>query len=266
MQSSFFFATIHHKACPMLTANVLKNRSAELDLSEKNALESAIAQTKTFDAKQIVVPQKLPVRVSTLLVDGFMTRHFDAPDGKRHLVAVHVPGDFVDLHAYALKRLDHEVSAHTASCAAIFPHPALEHLQELDARLTRRLWFLTLLDGAMHRQWIFRLSSLNAIERVAHFLCEMNARLLAIGASDGSTFCLPMTQVDIGEVCSLTHVHVNRVLRQLRETGLCHLHASQVHITDLKGLVAMARFDPVYLYLNARTHARSLGAFGEIEA
>ena len=243
----------------MLVSNLLKNRSTELSMAEKNALESAIAQTKTFEAGEIVVPQNTTVRVSTLLVEGFMTRHFDAPDGRRHLVAVHVPGDFVDLHAYALKRLDHDVSAHTAARVAIFPHPALERLQEVDARLTRRLWFLTLLDGAMHRQWIFRLSSLEAIERVAHFLCETNARLLAIGASNGTEFALPMTQSDIGEVCSLTNVHVNRVLRELRETGLCSLRSSRVRITDLKRLVAKARFDPAYLYLKTPTQTRAVG-------
>lgn len=250
----------------MLVSNLLKNRSSELSLAERNALESAITQTKTFEAGAIVVPQNTTVRVSTLLVEGFMTRHFDAPDGKRHLVAVHVPGDFVDLHAYALKRLDHDVSAHTAARVAIFPHPALERIQEADARLARRLWFLTLLDGAMHRQWIFRLSSLNAIERVAHFVCEMNARLLAIGESNGTDFALPMTQSDIGEVCSLTNVHVNRVLRELRESGLCHVRSSRVHITDLKRLVAKARFDPAYLYLKAHTQARAIGLPGKAGA
>lgn len=188
-----------------------------------------------------------------------MTRHVDAPDGKRHLVAVHVPGDFVDLHAYALKKLDHDVGALTAVKVAIFPHAALERVQALDDRLTRRLWFMTLLDAAMHRHWIFRLASLNATERVAHFLCEMNARLLAIGASDGARFTLPMTQSDLGEVCGLTNVHVSRVLRDLRDAGLCQLRSSRVHLVDLKGLVARARFDPEYLYLNPRIAALARG-------
>ena len=30
---------------------------------------------------------------------------------RRHIVGIHVPGDFVDLHAYALKRLDHNIVA-----------------------------------------------------------------------------------------------------------------------------------------------------------
>jgi len=42
-----------------------------------------------------------------------------------------------------------------------------------------------MLDAAMHRQWICKLASLHALQRVAHFVCEANARLSAIGLSTG---------------------------------------------------------------------------------
>lgn len=79
------------------------------------------------------------VNVSTLLVKDIITRHVGSPYGTRHLVAVHVSGDFVDLHAYALKKLDHDVSALADMTVAIFLHSALEKIQEVDSRLTRRL-------------------------------------------------------------------------------------------------------------------------------
>jgi CRP-like cAMP-binding protein len=241
----------------MLTENVLRHRSEALSDQERSILEGAISTTQTYAAGQVVVRQGLPVDISTLLVKGLMTRHVDAADGRRHLVALHVPGDFVDLHAYALKKLDHDVAALTDITVAVFPHASLEKIQASDHRLTRRLWFLTLLDAAMHRQWIYRLASLNAVQRVAHFLCETNARLMAIGASDGRSFNVPMTQNDIGEVCSLTNVHVNRVLRELREASLCSVRASQVDIMNLEGLVTKALFDPAYLFLTPQIATRA---------
>ena len=246
----------------MLTRNLLRNRAAELSNNERSVLEAAILHTRTYPAGHIVVRQGVPIDVSTLLVEGFMTRHVDALDGRRHLVAVHVPGDFVDLHAYPLKKLDHDVGALTDVLVAIIPHASLEQIQDADNRLTRRLWFLTLLDAAMHRQWIFRLASLNATQRIAHFVCEMNARLLAIGASNGIEFGLPMTQADIGEVCALTNVHVNRVMRELRELGLCQLRSSRLQILDLPGLASKGAFDPGYLYLNSQIAARATGQPG----
>lgn len=242
-----------------MTANVLRNRTFELGTEERILLESARSETLDFPAGQVVVPQGMPVGVSTLLVDGFMTRYVDARDGRRHLVAVHLPGDFVDLHAYVLKHLDHDVGALTNITVAIFPHEALERIQLAHPVLNKRLWFLTMLDAAMHRQWIYRLASLTAVQRVAHFICEMNARLMAIGASDGIRFTLPMTQTDIGEVCGLTNVHVNRVLRELREQQLCTVRSSNVEIHDLQKLAALGIFQPDYLYLNRPTADRALG-------
>lgn len=243
----------------MFTDNVLRNRTALLSRGEHVILEKAISRTAQVRAGQLVVRQGKPVTTSTLLVEGFMTRHVDTKDGRRHLVAVHVPGDFVDLHAYALKVLDHDVGTLTDVTVAIFAHADLERIQEEHAHMARRLWFLTLLDAAMHRHWIYRLASLTALQRVAHFLCEMNARLLAIGASDGRTFSLAMTQSDLGEVCGLTNVHVSRVLRQLREQELCTVRSAQVQIHDLKGLLAVGLFEPEYLYLNRQTAMRATG-------
>ncbi|WP_409172652.1 Crp/Fnr family transcriptional regulator [Variovorax sp. H27-G14] len=247
----------------MQTKSVLLNRTTSLSDAERGRLEAAIASVRTFRAGETAVRQDTQVQVSLLLVEGFMTRHVDALDGKRHLVAVHVPGDFVDLHAFTLKQLDHDVGALTDVSVAVFTHDALEKILIDDAALARRLWFITMLDAAQHRQWIYRLSSLTALQRVAHFFCETHARLLAVGRSRGHGFSLPMTQSDIGEVCSLTNVHVNRVLRDLREMGLCQVRSSQVQILDLAGLVKAGLFEPGYLYLNAHVAAQAVGHIGE---
>ena len=72
---------------------------------------------------------------------------------------------------------------------------------------------------AMHRHWMFRVAATTAIERVANFLCEIDLRLMAIGQSDGHRFALHLTQAEMGEICGVTSIHVNRVLRELREHG-----------------------------------------------
>lgn len=244
----------------MICQNILRHRTSELTSEERELLEGAVSTTRTLPAGQILVRQGEIINVSILLVQGLMTRHVDSIDGRRHLVAVHVPGDFVDLHAYTLKKLDHDVAALTDVNVAVFPHAALERIQTDHPHLTKRLWFCTLLDAAMHRQWIYRHASLNALQRMAHFICETNARLMAIGISDGRSFPLPMTQADLGEVCGLTNVHVNRILRQLREMGLCAVRAGLVEIHDLRGLVAAGVFQPDYLYLDSQIATRAIGA------
>lgn len=106
-------------------------------------------------------------------------------------------------------------------------------------------------DAALHRRWLFRVASSPAVERIAHFLCEINLRLMAIGQSDGRQFGLQLTQAEVGEICGITSIHTNRVLRELREKGLCKLHGNVFEIHDLGRLMGVARFCPDYLYYDA---------------
>lgn len=222
----------------------------QLDARERARLDGAVSEIRSFDARTTLVRAGEPVRQSTLLLEGFMSRHIDDAQGLRQLVAVQVPGDFVDLHGFPLKVLDHDVGTMTPVTVAIIPHTALEAITQEMPGLARKLWFATLLDAAVHRAWLFRLGRLDAAGRVAHFLCETNARLVSAGLSDGRRFALGITQADMAEICGLTSIHVNRVMRQLREEGLCVFRSAQVEILDPDRLTRRAQFDPAYLYLD----------------
>jgi CRP-like cAMP-binding protein len=236
----------------LFTDRFLKGRrGVQLGAEERAVLEGAISEVRSIDARATIVSAGDPLSNSTLLIDGFMCRYLDDREGMRQLVAVQVPGDFVDLHAYPLKTLDHDVATLTAATVAIVPHRALDGINATMPELTRKLWFSTLLDAAIHRAWLFRLGRLDAVGRVAHFLSETNARLLPVGLSDGSRFALGITQNDIAEICGITNVHANRVLRQLREEGLCVFRSSLVDILDVRGLARRGQFNPDYLYIDA---------------
>ncbi|PJN94024.1 Crp/Fnr family transcriptional regulator, partial [Amaricoccus sp. HAR-UPW-R2A-40] len=170
--------------------------------------------------------------------------------GDRQLLSIQIPGDFVDLHGYPLKALDHDVATMTDAQVAIVPHAEIDRIIAAHPSLARKLWFATLLDAALHREWIFKLGRLPAQGRVAHFLCETELRLRAVDLSNGVSFELPLTQSDIAEICGLTSIHVNRVLRDLRERGLCTLRGGIVEIQDRASLVRVGEFDPGYLYLD----------------
>lgn len=235
----------------MFTERFLRDkRGASLDATERARLEAAISEVTTFGPRKIVARAGEPLHVSTLLLEGIMSRYLDDRNGLRQLVAIHYPGDFLDLHAFPLKVLDHDVATLTTATVATVPHAEIEAIAEEMPQLIRKLWFATLLDAAIHRAWLFRLGRLDATGRIAHFLCETNARLFSAGLSDGRRFALALTQADLAEICGLTTVHVNRVMRQLREEGLCVFRASLVDILDPAGLAARAQFNPAYLYID----------------
>ncbi|GAB7552130.1 Crp/Fnr family transcriptional regulator [Novosphingobium sp. 11B] len=235
----------------MFTDRFLRyKRGVSLFPDERVRLEASITEVQTIEPRKIVVRAGHELDHSTLLIEGILSRYIDDRQGLRQLVAIHVPGDFVDLHAYPLKVLDHDVATMTAATIAIVPHSELDAVIAERPQLGRKLWFSTLIDAAIHRAWLFRLGRLDAMGRVAHFLCETNARLLSAGLSDGHRFALGLTQTDLAEICGLTNIHVNRVLRQMREDGLCVFRSSLVEIPDPERLAARGQFDPAYLYID----------------
>lgn len=236
---------------PMLTEFFLKNRrQQELSDEERAGLESILTAPVTLPKRKVVTSRGDVVSRSTFLISGFMCRYMDGSDGHRQLVSVQTPGDFVDLHGYPLQRLDHDIATISECQVAYAPHDKLTELIERLPHLGRLLWFSTLLDAAMHREWIFRLGRLDAVGRVAHMLCETYARLTAVGLVEDNVFSWPLTQQDLGEACGLTSVHVNRTLRVLREAGMVEVSDRTVTMMDFDRLAITGEFLPDYLYFD----------------
>ncbi|MFO1143724.1 MAG: Crp/Fnr family transcriptional regulator [Amaricoccus sp.] len=234
----------------MTTELFLRSRTTTLDAAERARLDAAISDVRSYGRRRTVVRHNTPLDVSLYLARGWMCRTIDNNQGDRQLVSVQVPGDFVDLHAYPLTSLDHDVSTLTNVEVAVFRHADLDALVAEAPALARKLWFSTLLDAAIHREWIFKLGRLPSHGRVAHFICETECRLRAVGLCRGNRFELPLTQPDLAEICGLTSVHVNRVLRDLRERGLAIVRGGVVEILDATALARLGEFDRAYLYVD----------------
>jgi CRP-like cAMP-binding protein len=229
----------------------LRARDAMSD-EEERVLRDVVARTEDVPADRIVVRAGEELSFSILLLDGLMCRYKDLRNGERQIMELHVPGDFLDLHGFLLKRLDHNVMALVPCRIAIAPHSRLAAITEEHPHLTRLLWLTTLIDAAIHREWLLSLGRRSAIARTAHFFCEMHARLGVVGLADATGFLLRITQTDLAECLGLTAVHVNRTLRELRESGLAVFRNGRVEILDPAGLKRTAEFDPDYLQIEKR--------------
>ena len=225
------------------------SRRDRVSPEEHAALAAALGQVRVHPAGDVLVRAGAPVGNSTLLLDGLISREFQLPDGKRQIVALHVPGDFVDLHSLLLKKLDHDVVALSDVRVALFPHEGLRHITETRPHLTRMLWLLTTIDAAVHREWTARLGH-PALIRVAQLLCELYERLTIVGGASEQGFPLQLTQADIADMTGLTAVHVNRTLRRLREAGLAIVRSGYASIPAADRLAAFCGFDPTYLYMH----------------
>src|SRR4051794_2268024 len=82
-------------------------------LSEKEqaVLLAAASPVREVAADEDMVREGDRPTESTLMIEGFCGRYSTFADGRRQFTALHIAGDFVDLHSFLLKPMDHGVVA-----------------------------------------------------------------------------------------------------------------------------------------------------------
>ena len=218
---------------------------AKLD-GAKPLLKAVVNSKAVGPGYQILLQGSVPTAAHVLL-DGQAYRHRLLEDGRRQITAVLLPGDVCDLEAAMQGRADYSVSALTNCILGELPLNAVADPTTVDPELARALWRCLLRDQAIAREWLVNLGCRTAFERAAHLICEMRFRLQAAGLTEDNAFELRMTQGEMADLLGLSNVHVNRTLKELRETGLVEFSKSTVSILDVSALERLASFDPIYL-------------------
>jgi len=94
----------------MIEVHLRKLRArAEINAEEERTIEALVSEIVEYPADRTVIRHGQEVSQSTMLLEGWMARVKDLPDGQRQIVEIGVPGDFTDLHGFTLKRLDHDI-------------------------------------------------------------------------------------------------------------------------------------------------------------
>lgn len=221
-----------------------------LTADERQALTELMEPGQRHGAGAILISPGDRPASSTLLISGFCARFSLLSDGSRSLTQLSVPGDFLDLHSLLMRQMDHGIVALSECLVSRAPHEKIVHVAARHPHLGRLLWLDTVIDGAIHREWLHRMGAQNALGRMAHLICEMETRLSIVGLVDQERgFELPLTQADLADCLGLSAVHVNRTLMELRRLGLVEWRAGRVRLLNRDRLFALAEFDPRYLRL-----------------
>ena len=209
-------------------------------------LDGVPVDRQVFEDRDIIVPAGPAPDRSCLLIRGAALR------SHRHgqetaISALCLAGDFIDLHAIPLRVLDHDMVSVGRSVVEFVDHPML--LRHIEARpeIGLAFWCETLVDAKIHRAWVVAAARLQAPQRIAHLLCEMERKLARVGLSDGGHFVSPLDQKRVAEVLGLSLVHTNRAVQDLRASGMLVWKGRSIHLTDIPAIRAFAQFDPDYL-------------------
>ncbi|TNC05296.1 response regulator [Methylobacterium terricola] len=187
-----------------------------------------------------------------LILEGMACRHKQRVGGARQISAYLVPGDTGDLDVTLLDTMDHTITTLSACKVVRLAPEILADLLHNRPNITRALRISTLVDEATLREWLMNVGRRSAVERVAHLMCELLARLHAVGHGRKSSYALAPTQSDLADTTGLSTVHVNRALQTLRQRGLIELVGNHLRILDDPGLRALAEFEPGYLHLGSQ--------------
>ena len=189
---------------------------------------------------------------TTLLVSGFAYRHKVAGNGGRQIMSIHMKGDILDLQNSLLGTADHNVQMLTGGEVALVPVAAIQEIAFDYPNVGRAMWYETLVEGSIFREWLLNVGRRDARTRISHLLCEFAMRLETAELGKQTEYELPITQEQLADATALTPVHVNRMLMALQADGLIKRDKRVISISDWKQLAKVADFQPRYLHTDAR--------------
>jgi CRP-like cAMP-binding protein len=164
------------------------------------------------------------------------------PDGGRQVIAFPIPGDCVGMHSMLLRKSDLSFSALTDLEVSPVESSRMLEIFHAHPRLAAAFLWTVARDKAMIVEHLASIGRRSAIERTAYFFMELAERLKLVGLGSETHFHCPLNQYVIADALGLSAIHVNRVLRQLRQQNLLTVRAGEDQIDDAEALGQLAGY------------------------
>ena len=218
-----------------------------LSAKELSVLNGFHARRKSFVAGRDMVHQGQSDQAAYILASGWVCSYKVQRNGKRQIIDFQVPGDFIGLRSVLLRTADHSFEPIVDSQAAeVLTSDLLAAFAQTPRLATAILWAASR-DEAMVVEHLVGIGRRDALTRLAHYLLELGAKLTLVGLGSKAGYACPLNQNHFADALGLTAVHINRILRQLREKRLATFLNGRVVFDNYDRLVELAEFDPVYL-------------------
>jgi CRP-like cAMP-binding protein len=185
-----------------------------------------------------------------VVLSGLACRYKILENGSRQIMAFLVPGDPCDSEIFILDAMDHSIGTLSPSLVASISGARMRELLLNRASIALAFWWNTLQDEGVLRERIIDEGRRDAYSRIGFLIYEVFVRMRAFGEIDDQKFEFPVKQVDLADATGLTPVHVNRMLKQLREENLIAMEGKTWTILDPQGLRKAAQYEASYLHLD----------------
>lgn len=237
------------------------NNFVRLTATDRYLLGEVLEPPRMVEPRVDIVEEGEDPRAVHVVLSGWACRYRQFEDGRRQIISLLLPGDCCDPHILFLNRRDHAIAALTPVAIARISGQGMAEVTGRSATLALAFHREAMANTAIQREWTVSLGRRSGAERLAHLFCELHARLTAMDLADETSCPMPLTQPDLADALGQTTVHINRTLQDLRAAQLLTLKGRRLTLLDPEGLRHLAKFDPLYLHLNAaRATSRGLEA------
>lgn len=196
---------------------------ARCDATELSKLEE-MKYYRSFEAGQNVVWSGDRMDFVASVVSGIASLSQTMEDGRRQMVGLLLPSDFVGRPGRAIAPYD--VTATTDLVMCCFRRKPFEEMMSQTPHVAHRLLEMTLDELDAAREWMLLLGRKTAREKIASLLSIIARRdtgLKAKSAKGPISFDLPLTREEMADYLGLTLETVSRQMNALKRDGLVEL-------------------------------------------
>ena len=222
-------------------------QSVLLSADEIDFFESMQNNRVSYAKQEVMIAEGNEFRCCFAIRSGWAVSYRMTMGGRRQILQVYLPGDFIGLHLNFHRRAIYTVSAlSTVEVALIEPIRLLEIHQRFPVLAAGLDWSAVRSSNILSEHNI-SLGARTAQERILHFYLELWCRLMLVGEASSDGFTMKMTQEQVANALGLSVVHVNKTLKTLTKQGLLSIKGRVVEVPDVKAAVRMADFDAAFL-------------------
>jgi CRP-like cAMP-binding protein len=226
----------------------LTSRSV-LSIAEQQAVLELPGHAERHGANHDIVGLAQCVDHACFVMTGFVGRFNQTADGARQITAIYVPGDMPDLYSVVQPNCTWGLQALSAATVLRVPHRAVRAAAGQFPAVAEAFWRDCVVDAGIHVEWVTNVGRRDARTRLSHLFCELAERLGVEIVANQRVFALDLTQAQLSDATGLSLVHVNRVLKELREAEVLQFRGKTVRVSDWDKLVGIGDFDPTYLQM-----------------
>ena len=217
----------------------------------KGVKEYDIAWTQKFRSDQFKIKAKKHLYKETehseymfTLYHGWVLQYVTLSNGKRQVLRISLPGDFLGFQTDFGGPMCHTAVALTDTVLCAFPTKDIKGMFEQDRGLAMRLADMHAKQSSISQNHLVGVGQKTAEERLAYLCIEIFFRIKQIyGENVTNEIEFPLTQEDLGDTLGLTQIHVNRTLKGLRERGFMEIKNKRLTVHDIEGMKALGSFD-----------------------